>query len=360
MRLYNTQDGKNKGNHSLMRRLQKVVKASGMQPPVFYIIGAVSVFQIALLLFLGFHTIVIGNRLSAVNEQVQNLSLRFIESETEIEKLKIIRAQEVTRFSMNRRNAAVNVQRLAEEFPVWLPSRKEAYYLIARNIEEASSYGEILYQLMRLPSEEYQARALLSTDRNAVISLSRYELVFPRLRYPVRAEGKENDGRGFRITSAYEERRIDPFGSGGFTPHLAVDIINVSNIDFITYSGEIIRNEEIPGNAVASFEGIVVDKGEDPAYGWFLEIEHPLTSEVLAKYPDATGWSTYYAHLKDAAIPKIGEHVAANQNIGDMGNTGKSTGPHLHFEVRITRQGGKYSGPDGAYDKINPFPGMKE
>lgn len=75
---------------------------------------------------------------------------------------------------------------------------------------------------------------------------------------------------------------------------------------------------------VATGDGVVEDTGLSPTYGNFVHINHP-----------ATGYSTFYAHL--SAIPKgirPGVKVKRGQRIGISGSTGRSTGPHLHYEVR--------------------------
>ncbi|CAL9469082.1 peptidoglycan DD-metalloendopeptidase family protein [Streptomyces sp. enrichment culture] len=55
--------------------------------------------------------------------------------------------------------------------------------------------------------------------------------------------------------------------------------------------------------------------------------------EVLVRHDN--GWYSQYAHLASAAVEQ-GQRVAAGQWVGQAGTTGNSTGPHLHFEVRVT------------------------
>ncbi len=73
----------------------------------------------------------------------------------------------------------------------------------------------------------------------------------------------------------------------------------------------------------AAAGGVVrlLEKTETP-YGWVLVIDH------------GNDISTWYAHLSAFAVKK-GDRVEAGQKIGEVGNTGRSTGPHLHFELRI-------------------------
>lgn len=71
-----------------------------------------------------------------------------------------------------------------------------------------------------------------------------------------------------------------------------------------------------------SAEGSVLRTGYDPAgYGRFVEIRHP------------NGMTTLYGHLSRLDVAS-GDAVEAGARIGLVGSTGRSTGPHLHFEVR--------------------------
>lgn len=73
---------------------------------------------------------------------------------------------------------------------------------------------------------------------------------------------------------------------------------------------------------LASDSGYVVFAGWDrTGYGNLVVINH------------GNGFVTYYGHLSKILV-KRGDSVAQGQQIGTVGNTGRSTGPHLHFEIR--------------------------
>lgn len=101
---------------------------------------------------------------------------------------------------------------------------------------------------------------------------------------------------------------------------------NHYGVDFSLRSGDTIRAVADGVVSIKSFEG----KG----YGNWYQIDHE--GQV----------STRYAHLKKMFV-KYGEHVKAGQVIGIGGNTGRSTGPHLHFEIRV---GGKPVDPATVFD----------
>ena len=73
---------------------------------------------------------------------------------------------------------------------------------------------------------------------------------------------------------------------------------------------------------IASADGIVVDIGNDLAYGRNVVISHGF------------GMITQYGHL-DKALVKIGQKVKRGDKVAELGMTGKTTGPHLHYEVRM-------------------------
>jgi murein DD-endopeptidase MepM/ murein hydrolase activator NlpD len=77
---------------------------------------------------------------------------------------------------------------------------------------------------------------------------------------------------------------------------------------------------------VSAANGKVVERKYDPkGFGNYIVIRH------------AYGFATKYAHLDNVYVEE-GDVVTQGQKVGTMGNTGWSTGPHLHFEVRIGSQ----------------------
>ena len=72
----------------------------------------------------------------------------------------------------------------------------------------------------------------------------------------------------------------------------------------------------------ATGDGVVTYAGWQRGYGNLIKIQHALGTE------------TRYGHLSKIRV-KVGQKVSRNSLIGDMGNTGRSTGPHLHYEVHV-------------------------
>lgn len=73
----------------------------------------------------------------------------------------------------------------------------------------------------------------------------------------------------------------------------------------------------------ATADGVVTHAGWEGAYGKLVKIKHPF------------GIETRYGHMSDINV-EVGQRVSRGDKIGDMGSTGRSTGNHLHYEIRIS------------------------
>lgn len=107
----------------------------------------------------------------------------------------------------------------------------------------------------------------------------------------------------FRFTSGYGTR-TDP-RNGRTRQHNGIDLAG---------------DRGTPIHATA--DGVVIFAGRQRGFGNLIKIRH------------AFGVETLYAHLNRIRV-KVGDKVAQGDRIGDMGNTGRSTGTHLHYEVRL-------------------------
>ncbi len=86
-----------------------------------------------------------------------------------------------------------------------------------------------------------------------------------------------------------------------------------TGLDFRASTGDPVR---------ATANGKVVSAGWSGGYGRMVEVDH------------GNGLSTRYGHLSEISV-KIGDPIKIGQVIGAVGSTGRSTGPHLHYETRI-------------------------
>lgn len=80
---------------------------------------------------------------------------------------------------------------------------------------------------------------------------------------------------------------------------------------------------------------IAVAEGTDVAAvksGIVTEVRHSVTYGNLIRYETTDGYEVMYAHLSQALV-KAGEKIKQGQIIARSGNTGLSTGPHLHYSV---------------------------
>lgn len=108
---------------------------------------------------------------------------------------------------------------------------------------------------------------------------------------------------GFSRVSSGFGQRVDPL-DGHLSNHTGVDLPAA-------------EGTPIP----AAKDGVVIASGPRGGYGNAIEVAHP------------DGTSTLYAHMSGVAVTP-GEQVRTGETVGFVGQTGRSTGPHLHLELR--------------------------
>ncbi len=107
----------------------------------------------------------------------------------------------------------------------------------------------------------------------------------------------------FRSPLRETTRVTSGFGQRGVRPHQGVDL-----------------NVSLGKPIFAAASGVVIKAGVGSGFGKMVEIQH------------RNGYSTIYAHLDKIRV-REGQKVRSGQRVGDAGNTGLSTGVHLHFEI---------------------------
>jgi murein DD-endopeptidase MepM/ murein hydrolase activator NlpD len=104
------------------------------------------------------------------------------------------------------------------------------------------------------------------------------------------------------VTGGYG-RRPDPFNPGVSESHLGVDISAPKG-----------------SRVLAPADGVIIFAGQRAGYGNIVVVDHKF------------GMTTRFGHLQHIDV-QVGQHVSRSEIIGSVGDSGKSTGPHLHYEV---------------------------
>lgn len=161
--------------------------------------------------------------------------------------------------------------------------------------EESGGVGAQIPDLTAMLNELEQRVQL----RDAQLSALESVILTRELNAQIRPEGRPVR-QGF--ISSYFGKRQDPF-TGRSNFHGGVDFAGV-----------------VGSEVVAVAAGVVTWAGERSGYGTLIEVNH------------GNGYVTRYAHNRRSLV-NVGDTVTRGQAIAEMGSTGRSTGPHVHFEV---------------------------
>lgn len=134
------------------------------------------------------------------------------------------------------------------------------------------------------------------------LNLSIDELCDYPVIFPIKKPRRISSGFGMRYHPIYKVRKF----------HTGIDISGTKGTP-----------------VYATGNGVVTRKGYCSGYGYFIEIEH------------ASGFRSFYTHLSKTMV-SIGDTVSIATQIACVGNSGISTGSHLHYEIR---KGKRYLNP---------------
>ncbi len=167
--------------------------------------------------------------------------------------------------------------------------------------------GDLLKSL-----DELQAKFNDSGEQLSVLEAMMYN---QQLQLAALPTGRPSPGY---ITSGFGTR-ADPF-TGGRAHHLGIDF-----------------NANTGDPVLSAAGGVVIYAGRKSGYGNVVEVDH------------GNGYSTLYGH-NSRLIVRAGDIVRAGQQLARAGSTGRSTGPHVHFEVHVN---GRPVNPRKFLDKVN-------
>jgi murein DD-endopeptidase MepM/ murein hydrolase activator NlpD len=237
-------------------------------------------------------------------EEIRSFQEKITILEEQLDKLKEMEQQvakdlkEVTDLKKEKKNPPVGVKKRSsktgKEVEVALeisPSSKERASLLEQ--ERPRLVNRLQMDLQELQKKAFQREQNLKELQEFLQTQKSILLATPSL-WPVIG----------RVSSAFGETRTSS-SSGGVRPHKGLDICVP------------------PGTpVVATADGVVSFSGTESEYGRLICVDH------------GHGFSTAYGHLHKLQV-QVGDRVTKGQVIGTVGLSGNSTGPHVHYEVRM-------------------------
>jgi hypothetical protein len=155
---------------------------------------------------------------------------------------------------------------------------------------------------------------MITKNKSHKFQLARYLLLLPVLTILTMSFNKPGEGKPdiFPVKQSEIEK---------ITVHHGEKIHNpFTNKEKVHKGIDIKANEGVP--VMSTADGVVFKVTTEKGWGNLVVIDH------------GNGLTTWYAHLKDFSVKKD-QKVSKGQTVGHVGNTGYSTAPHLHYEVRL-------------------------
>lgn len=220
----------------------------------------------------------------------------------------------------------------------------------------AAVYEERLVELQNLETQAITLIAKLNEENDVNVSIpvsrsfDRTETTPPEAIGPVQTESFEDSGELDELLALIEDDEISILMDQQLNEYATLIEEVESTLDFLeckpdlkpvdgrVTSGFGLRRDPVSGrrsmhkgldiassrgsDILAAGSGVVTYAGYNGSYGKTIIVSHGY------------GYKTVYAH-NNKNLVKVGDSVEKGQLIGEVGNTGKSTGPHVHFEIHF-------------------------
>ncbi len=170
--------------------------------------------------------------------------------------------------------------------------------VLSREMVDAGATGQTRIEAIRLQGAKLAQSAFLHSDGN-YYNGNGESLSKAFLRRPTQ--------RNYRVSSPFNLRRLHPV-TKRIAPHHGVDFAM-----------------PVGTPVLSTGDGVVSRIGNHPYAGRYIEVEHP------------GHFKTRYLHLSQVQVQR-GQRVSRGERIALSGNTGRSTGPHLHFELHVNNR----------------------
>lgn len=166
-----------------------------------------------------------------------------------------------------------------------------------------------------------------ATKEQYVSKLSEDEKALNKELDLLRSENKKIQNELAALENKYSDKIENLGGTGTFQKPVKTGVITATMYypKSGSYHGALDYGVPIGTNVYAAAEGVVLKAGDSGSgYGYYVCLQH------------SNGLRTYYGHGNGTFYVSPGDVVSRGQLIMLSGNSGRSTGPHLHFEVRVS------------------------
>lgn len=192
---------------------------------------------------------------------------------------------------------------------------------------------------------EAQERAIAAAKAAAKAAAEKAAAEKAAAEKAAKAAEKNNTGTSKKVVSATPVASV-PSGSAQFVRPASGSVSQgfgpASGANGYTFHNGVDFRGSVGSSIVAAASGTVITAGSGGPYGNHVMISHFLNGKV---------YTTVYAHMNSLSV-HAGQTVSQGQQIGTLGNTGNSTGAHLHFELHI---GGYQYSATGPANTVNPL-----